>query len=423
MSDTAKILLAHGIGAAKAGDAEQARFYLEWVLRIDASRQDEIRAWRWLAAITEDPEEKREYLEQILAHDLGHAWARRELAILDGRLNPEEIVDPNALPAPQEEPETVQASRYVCPECGGKMVFSPDGKSLVCLYCSYRQTPEEASAVTKRDFIVGLSRATGHRSPVTMQAFTCQSCGASFLLDPETISLSCPFCNSTYTVDLTESREVIPPAGLIPHTIPEDEATRRLYDWLERHALRDRARVTPPRGVYLPIWTFDVSGEITYRYREYDQQQERYVSHEGSQPVLYDDVTVPACTMLPPALVDETRRFDYDRVLPYDPGYLANWPAELYEIALADASIEARAQIVEHERKRIIAGVGRMENFTLSTHRMHVDAYKLLLVPLWIAQYTYNNKQYDVVINGQTGAVQGERPKRSWKRLLEIFEF
>ena len=49
----------------------------------------------WLSEVSDDPTEKRSLLEEILANNFGDARARRKLAILDGKIKPEEIVDPD----------------------------------------------------------------------------------------------------------------------------------------------------------------------------------------------------------------------------------------------------------------------------------------------------------------------------------------
>lgn len=420
MSDRVRILLAQGIGAAKAGDVDEAEFYLEWVLRADANRDQEIRAWRWLAEITADPVSKREYVELILANDMGHAWARRQLAILDGRLDEDDIVDPNTLPAAQWEPEKVSAERFVCAECGGRMEYAADGMALVCTYCGHKETPETTTAaIPEEDFIVGLAQANGHRSPITMQSFKCQGCGASYLLDPETISVTCPFCATAYTVEFTESRTIIPPTGIIPQIVDKDRATTVFHAWLQQKGVLENARTRKPEGLYLPVWTFDLVGELEYKYREYDRKRERYVVRESATSLYYDDVVVPACSTLSPELVDEFRQFDHDRLVPYDARLLANWPARLYEISMADASIRARSHVVEQERTRVERKLGwGARDLTMNSRSMHIDAYKLILVPVWIIQYTVEDEQFDVVINGQSGAVRGETPRMSAGRLL-----
>src|SRR4051812_18915966 len=85
MSASSNDLLLYGVSAAKADSKEEARFYLEWVLR-DADVEQETEAWYWLSRITDDPAEKRNCLENVLAAYPKHPEARRDLAILDGRL-------------------------------------------------------------------------------------------------------------------------------------------------------------------------------------------------------------------------------------------------------------------------------------------------------------------------------------------------
>ncbi|MEM6727471.1 MAG: primosomal protein N' (replication factor Y) - superfamily II helicase, partial [Pseudomonadota bacterium] len=41
--------------------------------------------------------------------------------------------------------------------------------------------------------------------------------------------------------------------------------------------------------------------------------------------------------------------------------------------------------------------------------------FKHILLPVWMAAYKYRGKSYRFVINGRTGAVQGERPYSAWK--------
>jgi hypothetical protein len=41
--------------------------------------------------------------------------------------------------------------------------------------------------------------------------------------------------------------------------------------------------------------------------------------------------------------------------------------------------------------------------------------FKHVLLPVWLASYRWRNKPYQVVVNGRTGAVSGERPYSGWK--------
>ena len=151
MSDEARDLLVYGVAAANANDREEARYYLEWVLRIDADLDQETEAWYYLSKITDDPVEKRQCLENVLAAYPGHGEARRDLAILEGRLKPEDIIDPNKPVAPIT-PQTALGDqdlrRYTCPKCGGRLTYNTLKGGLACQFCGYQ--PGTASGIGDR---------------------------------------------------------------------------------------------------------------------------------------------------------------------------------------------------------------------------------------------------------------------------------
>ena len=45
----------------------------------------------------------------------------------------------------------------------------------------------------------------------------------------------------------------------------------------------------------------------------------------------------------------------------------------------------------------------------------HDITFKHILLPLWLSAYRYKNKQYQVMVNAQTGEVSGERPYSNTK--------
>jgi len=46
--------------------------------------------------------------------------------------------------------------------------------------------------------------------------------------------------------------------------------------------------------------------------------------------------------------------------------------------------------------------------------------FKYVLLPLWIGTYHYKGRQYQVMVNGQTGKVSGEKPRDILKTILII---
>src|SRR5512138_2212746 len=137
--DYGRELLKGGIIDAKAGNRESARRYFDRAVYISNDHEVLAEAWFWMSQVIDDPIEKHKALENCLANDLQHARARRALAILDGKLKADEIIDPDHLPAAPESLQATHADRFMCPKCGGRMSFAPDGQSLLCEYCARNQ--------------------------------------------------------------------------------------------------------------------------------------------------------------------------------------------------------------------------------------------------------------------------------------------
>ena len=434
MSSSARDLLIRGKAAAKAKDIDQARFYLEWVLRTDAARHQRIEAWWWLSEISDDAAEKRDHLENILAHEPGHAQARRSLAILDGRLKPEEVIDPTFQPVRPTESETPQYTRteqFTCPHCNGQMRYSPDGQSLVCSYCQHQldlsaATKAAGEMVDEQDFVVALATAKGHSHAVITRSFQCQGCAASFVVGPAVLSIACPYCGSAHVLQHPEDRPLIPPEGILPFTLTQEQARRRLQDWLKANRL-PYTQSSTPTGLYLPVWTFDVGGEIRWHSQAVESRRSRVktVRQENSRPIFYDDVLVPASRKFT-NLAREFSYYQLDQLEPYDPGYLADWPAETYQLSTADASLTARQQAYARARQEvlnlIINPFTETEDLTFSSAGIVINSYKLILLPAWIGYYHHQNKRYNVFINGQTGRIKGAKPRSNvkswWAKLL-----
>jgi DNA-directed RNA polymerase subunit RPC12/RpoP len=423
MSESTRDLLVNGIAAAKAKSKDEARFYLEWILRSDADNDQLAEAWRWLAEITDDPQEKRNCLEQALAYNLMEPEARRELAILNRQLKPSDIVDPDHLPTPAapQALQPIEARRFVCQQCGGRMAFAPDGNALICAYCNRRQSlitaMDEGAMLGEQDFTVTLATAKGHTRPVAVRALKCQGCGASFVLAPETLSLTCPYCASVYVVEQAETRELILPEGIVPFATTQDQARRAVLGWFRSEGLSARGNSALPIGVYLPVWTFDVGGQILWSCLQ--EENDVWVPRAGSKVVYENDLLVSASHTLSATLAGEINNFLLDGLAPYDPRYLADWPAETYQIPVGDASLVARWRILAKERPLIVAGFFEpVRDLRLNATRLVFESFKLILVPLWIAHYRDGKRQYTVVVNGQTGTVRGEEPPKGVRKWL-----
>ena len=167
-------LLREGVLHFKSKDYAMARRYFERALAVADDLQTQAQANFYLSQVEEDPAQKRKFLEETLAIDMGHAAARRSLAILDGRLKPAEVINPNDLPVTGTGTQTAQAERFTCPHCGGRMVYTPDGASLSCENCSSRQKIDTALPGPEQDFFVAMANGKGFQKTISTRTFQCR---------------------------------------------------------------------------------------------------------------------------------------------------------------------------------------------------------------------------------------------------------
>jgi hypothetical protein len=130
----------------------------------------------------------------------------------------------------------------------------------------------------------------------------------------------------------------------------------------------------------------------------------------------FDDLYIPATKSLLPDYVKHLN-WEFDKLVPYEPAYLAGHKAQTYQVSLEEGfelfKQEATA-IVYNDMRHDIGGDEQQ------IHNVNTDysngTYKHLLLPVYAGAYRYNNRVFQIVVNGRTGEVQGERPF-SWLKI------
>ncbi len=430
-SDYSRELLRSGIIDAKAGNSESARRYLDRALYMSNYPDVLAEAWYWMSLVVEAAGEKRRALENCLAHDLQHARARRALAVLDGKLKADEIINPDQLPQAPAGLRAADADRFMCPKCGGRMSFAPDGQTLTCEYCARNQkfSAAQPGFANEKDFIIAMATARGHGKPLDQQVFHCEGCGCEFILPPSQISSTCVYCGSPHVVNWETEEQLLAPDGIIPHAFDQPHALKLLVEWVEANKIKPEKRVNPPRGVYLPLWTFDLGGALDYVGEKVDDseiqlnnRQRKMVRVKGSYPVQVNDRPIPASRKLSAVFLKLIPTFEMKAVKPYNPRYLANWPAEVYDIPMAEASLDARAQSLAYYKNDLPNLLAPVQILSTTSANMTVESFRLNLLPVWMTELSFGGREHLVLINGMHGTVKSDLPEKS-KESRGLFEW
>lgn len=277
-------------------------------------------------------------------------------------------------PAPKVETGP-EALTYKCPRCGATTAYDPAAASVICAGCGYGQ-PLEAHVVGRAaavwEFTVDTLARQQRGWASERRALHCDACGADLSLAPNDLSTTCPFCGSNRVAARAASEDALRPAYLIPFKIQPDRCPALAREWLGRgwlhpaglSAAAGSVRFT---GIYLPFWTFsarvvaDWRAEVGYeRTRQvYDAGRKEWRTEtvidwrwENSRVVVpAQDQLEPATTKAGAALLERVANFDLNALTAFDPGFLAGWQAQPYEIPLPTAWDTARAKMRERAKQ------------------------------------------------------------------------
>jgi predicted RNA-binding Zn-ribbon protein involved in translation (DUF1610 family) len=344
--------------------------------------------------------------------------------------------------------ETDALQKFTCPSCGGEAVWNPARQKLVCPFCG-TESPAPLAAtggVVEHDLAAAL-RGLGseaHGWQADKREVRCQSCNGISVLDPARQAQNCPFCGSAQLVPYEETKPAFRPESVLPFRVSETQARDAIRSWygklwLAPGALKRRALTDTVKGVYLPYWTFDARVQArwtaeagyyyytTETYVENGQTRTRQVQHIRWEPSagelahFFDDDLVCASVGVRPDLVRGIEPFPTHDLKPYDPGFVAGWVVERYQIDLV-AAAERAHEAMEQELRNLCAA-----QIPGDTYRnLQVQAswsgqtFKHILAPVWLLTYHFGSRGFQCVMNGVTGAVRGEYPKSPWKIALLI---
>ena len=190
------------------------------------------------------------------------------------------------------------------------------------------------------------------------------------------------------------------------------------------------------KGIYLPYWTFDAhidaqwtaeAGHYYYTTETYTDnsgrtqtrqvQQIRWESASGHLQHFFDDDLICASVGVHPGLLRGIEPFPTKELVPYDAGFVSGWVVERYQIDLLAAAKAARDAMDAKLQQMCGAQVPGDTYRNLQVQANYSgQTFKHILAPVWLLSYTFGAKAFQAVMNGVTGAVDGEYPK-SWVKI------
>jgi predicted RNA-binding Zn-ribbon protein involved in translation (DUF1610 family) len=348
--------------------------------------------------------------------------------------------------------EANQILHYPCSSCGADLLFEPRDGFLTCPYCGHKEAiAQSAEQVEEQTFEQHLRIRPEQMAKLAANALEvqCQSCGAKSIFMPPEVAGRCEFCGVQIVAQPKSADPILTPGGLLPFTITQQQSSSDLRQWLSSlwfapNSLKRFAQPEAIHGVYIPFWTYDTNtatdyvgqrGEYYYdteTYYEQDSQgnqvertrsvrNTRWYPASGRVTAWFDDVLIPATLSLPPARLAALEPWDLEQLRPYEPAFLSGFKAQRYQVDLEQGFEQAKrvvAPVIQRDVRYDIGGDEQMIE-SLSTDYSEIT-FKHLLLPVYAGAYRYNGKLFQILVNGRTGEIQGERPYSFWKIALLV---
>jgi DNA-directed RNA polymerase subunit RPC12/RpoP len=323
---------------------------------------------------------------------------------------------------------------------------------LTCPYCGHKELiPTSGEQVQERSYEEYLRPRAEQLQVLAQDALEvqCSSCGAIVTFVPPEVARECDFCGAKIVAQPKSADPTVAPEGVLPFRITQPQATAAVRQWLSSRwfapdALKRFASPEAIDGIYLPYWTYDTHttsyytgqrGEYYYEtehYTETDAQGNRvsktrqvrktnWYPASGTVTRWFDDILVPATRSLPQNRLYELEPWDLAEIKGYEPAYLSGYKAQRYQVELGEGFEQAKvlaARVIEGDVRADIGG-DEQRISDVKTHYSGIT-FKHLLLPVYAGAYRLNQKVYQIVINGRTGEVQGDRPYSIWKIIFFV---
>jgi hypothetical protein len=215
--------------------------------------------------------------------------------------------------------------------------------------------------------------------------------------------------------------------------VDQGDGARQLQNWLAQGwmhppQLRQAAGSARLNGVYLPFWIFSARLSTSWQ-AEVGKKRTRttwdgkrkteikWKKQAGRLNLKISDMLTPGSKKISAALLQRLYPFELSALTVYDPAYLAGWQAQVYDVGLRPAWDQARAWMRQQAQVAVRRKINsrHVRNLAL-TADLQDERWRYVLLPVYLSAYRFKDQTYQVLVNGQTGKVAGQKPL-DWRRV------
>ncbi|MEL6891828.1 MAG: hypothetical protein AAFP84_09540 [Actinomycetota bacterium] len=333
---------------------------------------------------------------------------------------------------------TEDSKTYPCEACGGELHFDIESQRLKCQHCgNMHDLIEGEGFVSEKDLREALKMVRSGKVTHTSnflddeKEIVCQNCGGHTTFTGSLTAEKCPYCATPIQRDdVHDAPDRLPVDGVLPFSIDEKHANDLIDKWINGRwfapsEFKQYSTTGSFTSVYTAYFTYDADTVTAYTGRRGDdytvtvgsgdnkrtETRTNWTRVAGRVANSFDDVTVFANDGFEKKRIDKLEPWPTENSKPYSAEYVAGHLARTYDRDVEESLPEATSQMEAVIRQTVRRDIGGdrqdIRSMDIQWRKM---TYKHLLLPIWLLTVIYDQRPFQVYINGVTGEVHGQRP-------------
>jgi DNA-directed RNA polymerase subunit RPC12/RpoP len=330
----------------------------------------------------------------------------------------------------------MEIKEFKCPNCSGAVKFDSGVQKMKCPYCDTEfevaalADYQERMAKPETDVFtldVGKAFTAWNESELGgLSTGSCPSCGAELVGDKNTIATVCPCCGNTQIIE-KRVEGLLRPEYVIPFQLDQKAAKEALVQFYKGKKLlpdvfTSENRVNSIQGLYVPFWLFDATaqGQVSFKAVKtaswsdsvHDCTSNSYYSVQREGSLQFEKIPVDGSQRMDDDFMDAIEPFDYGMLQDFQSAYLSGYIAEKYDVGIEAGKERAVKRIKKSVEMQFASSVRGYSSVVKERSAINIEngkaAYSLL--PVWILNTKYKDKNFQFIMNGQTGLLAGKLP-------------
>ncbi len=313
----------------------------------------------------------------------------------------------------------------LCPKCGGKLCYDEEKNLIHCKSCNYQSIAGIQDVPDKDDATINRKEELER---IAVNSVKCHSCGSEIIVEKNTASFKCPYCDNVINV----SENIIgisKPDAIIPFKLDKFEAQEAFKKWSKKGFFLNSKfkygdRIKEIKPMYIPFWIYDMDEKGTmsfeavkvrhYSRGDYNYTETYYYDCQRDVDFTFKRLPCDASEKMDDEKMDLLEPFDMNEAKIFNMGYLEGILTEKYDYSekelLQRAYKKARKYAEREVRRHISADGYTVRNLRRDSSKIQNRNVRYLLLPIWFVNYNHDGKDYPFMMNGQTGKVIGNPP-------------